>query len=215
MQSLTNLSSFQQQTVIRGLLTPISQKPTSDFRVEDQQPTEAEASSERFKRASPGQKPDDVDKQTKKKYDKQEIKSRTNPIFSYLDDVMVSGSDAINEIVLGNHLLEIEHFILHQTPLSDRKAYSNCPESSRTSVHAILETEGEEPSKSSDSQRAYEDCVDIFNAADSIFGFFFQPRAEVATVNKYWGALKVFVAVSVQAVPYVIRNTILCLSHCM
>lgn len=198
-----HLSSVQRQTVARGLLTPIEEKPRSDADADAQQPAETEAGSEQPKKTSSDKKkPDNVEKHV----DKQGSQPQTVPIFDYLDNVMTPDSDAIDGSELRDHLLEIEHYLLHQIPLPDRKAYSDCPESSRASVYAIVERQGVELSKSTSvprrDQKAYEDTVDIFNAADSVFRFFFLPQAKVATVSKYWGALKVLVEVSVQAVPY-------------
>ncbi|KAJ0117452.1 hypothetical protein J7T55_003866 [Diaporthe amygdali] len=129
--------------------------------------------------------------------------SRTNSIpspesisiFAFLEGV--SQPSGVDESVLNEHLLEVEDFLLNQTNFTDRKAYRGCNPSSRNDVYGILEKRGSHLSQSLDSsskdQQDYEEDVDIFNAADTIFRFFFPAHVEVATVGKFWGALKFLV----------------------
>lgn len=106
----------------------------------------------------------------------------------------------VDESVLNEHLLEIEDFLLNQTNFTDRKAYRCCKPSSRNNIHEILRKRGsilsQSPDPSSRDQADYEEAIDIFNTADIIFRFFFPASTEVATVNKFWGAVKLLVEVS-------------------
>lgn len=138
---------------------------------------------------------------------KPNLTSRTNSIprpsfisiFSYLDGV--PNITGIDESVLNEHLLEVEDFLLNQTNFTDRKAYRQCSASSRVDVHGMLEKRGFDLGQSSKSstkdQLSYESDVEIFNFADAIFRFFFPPHVQVATVAKFWGAVKWLVDVSV------------------
>lgn len=140
---------------------------------------------------------------------KPDISGRTNSIprpesvsiFSFLGDVPQPAG--VDESVLNEHLLEVEDFLLNQTNFTDRKAYRSCNPSSRNNVHGILEKRGSILSQSSDSssrdQVDYEEDVDIFNTTDIIFRFFFPADAKVATVGKFWGAVKFLIEVSVRA----------------
>lgn len=121
-------------------------------------------------------------------------------IFAFLEGV--SQPAGVDESILNEHLLEVEDFLLNQTNFTDRKAYRSCNPSSRTNVHGILEKRGSILSQSQDSssrdQVDYEKEVDLFNTADVIFRFFFPADTKVATVGKFWGALKFLIEVSVK-----------------
>lgn len=150
------------------------------------------ANAEQSKKLSPEWKPD--------------ISKRMNSIprlesvsiFAFLEGVQQPAG--VDTSVLDEHLLEIEDFLLNQTNFTDRKAYRGCNPSSRRSVHGILQKRGSILSQSSDSsgrdQIDYEEDVEIFNTADIIFRFLFPADAVVATVGKFWGAVKLLIEVS-------------------
>lgn len=150
------------------------------------------ANAEQSKRLSPDWKPD--------------VSNRTNSIprldsvsiFAFLEGVPQPAG--VDTSVLNEHILEVEDFLLNQTNFTDRKAYRGCNPSSRKSVHEILQKRGSILSQSSDSsgrdQIDYEEDVEIFNTTDIIFRFFFPADAAVATVGKFWGAVKLLVEVS-------------------
>lgn len=137
------------------------------------------------------------------------IANRTNSIprpesvsiFAFLEGV--PHPTGVDESVLNEHLLEIEDFLLNETNFTDRKFYRSCNKSSRSDVHGILEKRGsilsQSPDSSSRDQVDYEEDVDIFNTADVIFRFFFPADAKVATVGKFWGAVKLLIEVSIKA----------------
>lgn len=159
------------------------------------QQTGAMSSVERTKKLSPDWTPDT----SKRTHSTPRLGSIS--IFTFLEGV--SQPAGVDESVLNEHVLEIEHYLLSHTNFTDRKAYRNCRTSSRDDVHAMLGTRGstlsQSPNISSADQLDYEEDVDIFNTADIIFRFFFPADAEVATVGKFWGAVKSLIGVSVKA----------------
>jgi len=82
------------------------------------------------------------------------------------------------------------------TSFGDAKAYKACDLNSRSSVRRYLEEkrrelESADPLKREyrGDQRRFEEKIDIFNAADTIFQFFLPVDFEGPTVGKYWGAI--------------------------
>lgn len=80
--------------------------------------------------------------------------------------------------------------------------YRACPEDTRAAVYQYLEAGGPlaEPAVRSDASsedgsdtpplRNIDDKIDLFNAADTIFNFFFPaPAAGLPMAGKYWGAI--------------------------
>ncbi|KAF3762955.1 putative Mg2+ transporter [Cryphonectria parasitica EP155] len=118
-------------------------------------------------------------------------------IFSCLIGVTHPDFDTIDEEALDDHLREVEDYLLSRTSFSDRRAYTACPDATRSEVYAFLESQGVELSKSDDSQRVwqrdYEAKLDIFNAADVVFKFFFPLGVEAPTISKFWGALQIII----------------------
>ena len=82
-------------------------------------------------------------------------------IFTCLDGVTQANSDLIDEAALEDQMQEVSDFLLQNTSFSDRRAYRNCPEASRMSVHSLIEKQGAELANSTDvpssQQRHYED----------------------------------------------------------
>jgi len=121
-------------------------------------------------------------------------------IFACLDGVTQANSDLIDEAALEDQMQEVSDFLLQNTSFSDRRAYRECPEASRMSVYSLIEKQGAELAKATDvrssQQRDYEDQIDVFNAADLVFRFFFPPQVEVPTVTRYWGAIQLLIEVS-------------------
>ncbi|KXX79338.1 hypothetical protein MMYC01_204552 [Madurella mycetomatis] len=118
-------------------------------------------------------------------------------IFSCLPGVTDPKFDNIDEEALDDHLREVEDYLLSRTTFSDRRAYTACPEATRDKVYAHLEQRGVELSRLTDvkreQQQDYETQLDIFNAADVVFKFFFPPDTEVPTTRKFWGALETII----------------------
>lgn len=124
----------------------------------------------------------------------------TMSMFSCLVGVIHPEYGTIDEDVLDDHLREVEEFLLSKTSFSDRRAYKDCPEASREEIYSYLEKKGAEiaalKSKQRARQRAYETQIDIANAASTVFALFFPPDVQVPTMQKFWGALKTIVVVS-------------------
>ena len=123
-------------------------------------------------------------------------------VFTCLDGASKSDSESIDNDILQELLEEVKEFLRHETSFSDRKAYKDCPKSSRSSIRELLDQRaeqlGESESKEQKNQEAqsdFEDQIDVFNAADIVFGFFFPPTFDGPTVQKFWGAIKLIVTV--------------------
>ncbi|KAK4236126.1 hypothetical protein C8A03DRAFT_17193 [Achaetomium macrosporum] len=118
-------------------------------------------------------------------------------IFSCLPGVTHPDYVHIDEEALDDYLREVDDFLLSRTPFSDRRAYAACPEATRDTIYSCLEKRGIELSKTADVEREeqwyYETHLDIFNAADIVFKFFFPPDVEVPTIRKFWGALDIII----------------------
>lgn len=96
------------------------------------------------------------------------------------------------------YFVDLENQMLTKTTFKDRRLYSSVEAVERSAVHAVMDTERHglelgEPSE--DHQRDFDQRVSLFNAADSIFRFFFSPDASVATTGRYWGAVLALVNV--------------------
>jgi hypothetical protein len=121
-------------------------------------------------------------------------------IFSCLSGVTHPDYAHIDEEALDDHLREVDDYLLSRTPFSDRRTYAACPEATRDAIYSDLEQRGIELSKLEEDQHEqqwlYETQLDIFNAADIVFKFFFPPDVEVPTIRKFWGALDIIISVS-------------------
>jgi hypothetical protein len=118
-------------------------------------------------------------------------------VFTCLDGVSKSDSESIDRHILQEHLEEVEEFLRRETSFSDRKAYKDCPKSPRSSILKLLDERAEQLGKSESKERTnlgaqshFEDQIDIFNAVDIVFKFFFPLTFDGSTVEKFWGAMK-------------------------
>ncbi|CAM1507046.1 Fc.00g066870.m01.CDS01 [Cosmosporella sp. VM-42] len=85
-----------------------------------------------------------------------------------------------------------ERFLLTETAFSNRKAYKCSKESTRSKTYnylAELNVKVEENGKDI-IRRAYEERIDIFNAADILYGVFLPKSFDDPTSRKFWGAIK-------------------------
>ncbi|KAK4147642.1 uncharacterized protein C8A04DRAFT_24189 [Dichotomopilus funicola] len=90
------------------------------------------------------------------------------------------------------YFADLENQMFTKTIFKDRRLYKFVEVADRSAVHDAMDTERRnlelsEPSE--DHQRDFDQRVKVFNAADSIFRFFFSPDASVATTGRYWGAV--------------------------
>jgi hypothetical protein len=94
---------------------------------------------------------------------------------------------------LEDDLEEIDTFLSQKTSLNDRITYRSCPFQKRNEVYRLLSKERRDITAATDSSQdqreMYENKVDILNAVDLIFQFFFPPKFQGPTVGKYWGAV--------------------------
>jgi hypothetical protein len=99
---------------------------------------------------------------------------------------------------LKEQLAQADRFMQKQTPFSVQKAYENCKDSTRERVHFLLEIEAgqEDTDRTEEARQYFEDRIDIFNAADIVFRFFFPGDFIAPTVRKFWGAILAMTAVS-------------------
>ncbi|PCD45437.1 hypothetical protein AU210_000871 [Fusarium oxysporum f. sp. radicis-cucumerinum] len=85
-----------------------------------------------------------------------------------------------------------ETFLTCDTTYTDRKAYKTCKEATRKECYDYLvELSGRIEEVESDSlRRAYEEKVDVFNAADIVYSFFLPTNFQGPMVGKFWGAVR-------------------------
>lgn len=100
--------------------------------------------------------------------------------------------------VLKVKLSAVDVFLKESTSYSIRNAYKTGREFSRedvienlTKLESWIDKRQSEPIK-----REYEKRIDIFNAADILFGLFLPSSLDGPTVRKFWGAIKTLIYVS-------------------
>ncbi|PCD22539.1 hypothetical protein FGRA07_03909 [Fusarium graminearum] len=88
-----------------------------------------------------------------------------------------------------------ESFLTGETTLSERKAYKTCKSATRIECYEYLTgLAGRVEDNGSDTvRRAYQEKVDIFNAADIIYSFFIPLKFNGPMVDKFWGALRALI----------------------
>ncbi|KAL3306236.1 mg2+ transporter [Colletotrichum asianum] len=113
-------------------------------------------------------------------------------VFSWADAHTSSPVEGPNFIVLQKQLSEVEDFLTAETNGPDRRAYLDSEASGRDEVFAYLEQQGaaiQELKNKPWKKQDYEDRVDIFNAADTLFRFFLPPLFDGPTTERFWGAV--------------------------
>ncbi|KAJ0319397.1 hypothetical protein Brms1b_003825 [Colletotrichum noveboracense] len=113
-------------------------------------------------------------------------------VFSWADAHISSPVEGPNFIVLQKQLSEVEDFLTAETNGPDRRAYLDSEASGRDEVYAYLEQQGaaiQELKNKPWKKQDYEDRVDIFNAADTLFRFFLPPLFDGPTTERFWGAV--------------------------
>lgn len=125
-------------------------------------------------------------------------------VFTWLETVLVCTGTAtpwIDNEALDKQLQEVDDYLCRGTSFTDKKAYQDCEESTRSALFDYLEKQGAEIEKlknASSKRHGYEERIDIFNAADVVFRFFLPPDVEAPTVKRYWGAVSTLIQVSMQ-----------------
>lgn len=127
-------------------------------------------------------------------------------VFTWLETVLVCTGTVtpwVDSEALNKQLKEVDDYLCKGTSFTDKKAYQDCEESTRSSLFGYLEKQGAEIEKmknSSSKRYGYEERIDIFNAADVVFRFFLPPDVEAPTVKKYWGAVSALIQASTRSV---------------
>lgn len=121
-------------------------------------------------------------------------------IFTCMTGVSTPNSDDSVEDALLEQLVEIRDWLLYMPSFGDAKAYKSCTKDTRASVRRYLEKRAAELSsvesqgrKDQRAQRDFEDRIDIFNAAETIFAFFLSLDFDGPTVRRYWGAVRTII----------------------
>jgi hypothetical protein len=92
----------------------------------------------------------------------------------------------------------LEKFIGQQCPYSDSKAYKTCEVATRAEVHEHLESMAIRVNKLDDSRirTLYEEAIELYNYAETVFELFLPVTFDGPTTRKYWGAIKLLTLVS-------------------
>jgi hypothetical protein len=114
--------------------------------------------------------------------------------------VNIPRSFILDEMSLRADLKEMDRFLKRQTSFEERLIYHECPPRTRHEAYVLLKSEGKEiaalTEKDPRRTKAYEDKVEIFNKAETLFQFFLPSRFEGRTIEKYWGAVYSLLVVS-------------------
>ncbi|KAK0381418.1 hypothetical protein CLIM01_01279 [Colletotrichum limetticola] len=112
-------------------------------------------------------------------------------VFSWAEARSPSPMEGPNFIVLQKQLSEVEEFLTAETNGPDRRAYLEAEMSTRNEVFEYLEQQGAQiqDTKKLWKKQDYDERVDIFNAADSLFRFFLPPLFDGPTTERFWGAV--------------------------
>ncbi|EFQ35288.1 uncharacterized protein GLRG_10432 [Colletotrichum graminicola M1.001] len=119
-------------------------------------------------------------------------------VFSWAEATRPSPMEGPNFIVLQRQLSEVEEFLTAETNGPDRRSYLEGETSTRNEVHLYLEQLATDMHSTPTTwkKQEYEDRIDIFNAADSLFRFFLPPLFDGPTTDRFWGAVMNLVRIS-------------------
>ncbi|KAK1970693.1 hypothetical protein LY78DRAFT_569497 [Colletotrichum sublineola] len=112
-------------------------------------------------------------------------------VFGWAERTAPSPMEGPNFIVLQRQLAEVEEFLTAETNGPDRRSYLEAETSTRNEVYSYLEQLGTDlySTPKAWKKQEYEDRIDIFNAADSLFRFFLPPLFDGPTTDRFWGAV--------------------------
>ncbi|KAK2060271.1 hypothetical protein LY76DRAFT_676820 [Colletotrichum caudatum] len=112
-------------------------------------------------------------------------------VFSRAEATHPGPMEGPNFIILQRQLSEVEEFLTAETNGPDRRSYLEAETSTRNEVYLYLEQlgTGMHSTPSAWKKQEYEDRIDIFNAADSLFRFFLPPLFDGPTTERFWGAV--------------------------
>ncbi|KAI8684106.1 hypothetical protein NCS57_00076100 [Fusarium keratoplasticum] len=126
-------------------------------------------------------------------------KPKTNNFFHVLTLASRGLTTMAGSATLEAQLEAAEKFITAETTYSNRKTYKSCKESTKMECYLYLAglADRVEAQGSDQVRRAYEEKIDIFNAADVIYNFFLPENFEGPMAGKFWGALRTMIELSI------------------
>jgi hypothetical protein len=109
-------------------------------------------------------------------------------------------SFVLREMSLRAGLKEMDRFLKRETSFEERLIYDDCHQYTKQKVYMMLKDEGKTVAaltwKDGIQAKAYEDTVEIFTKAETVFQFFLPSHFEGRTAEKYWGAVHRLLIVS-------------------
>ncbi|KAM0437708.1 hypothetical protein ACHAPT_002073 [Fusarium lateritium] len=126
-------------------------------------------------------------------------KPTMNKFFHVLTLVSRGLATMAGSATLEAQLEAAERFITVETTYSNRKTYKSCQEGTKMECYLYLTglADRVEVDGSDHVRRAYEEKIDIFNAADVIYNFFLPADFEGPMSGKFWGALRTMIELSI------------------
>lgn len=126
--------------------------------------------------------------------EKRPEQSATAPEYLHVFTLLSKSADSSNDSILKDlqgQLSAAEKFLTEKTSYTAQREYKKCELMTRDGVNEQLEKLGAriEEKKSDKVRRSYEERLDVFNTADTLFQLFFPLTFHGPTTGKYWGAL--------------------------
>jgi len=100
--------------------------------------------------------------------------------------------DELDSAAYMTELADLDQFLRKRTRVRDQRAYRECASGTRDEVRLRLEQlKGDDSFYNETSLKTeIDDRIDIFNAAELLFGLFLPLEASGLTTGKFWGALE-------------------------
>ncbi|PNP48191.1 hypothetical protein THARTR1_10332 [Trichoderma harzianum] len=116
------------------------------------------------------------------------------PEYLHVFTLLSKSADSSNDSILKDlqeQLSAAEKFLAEKTSYTAQRGYKRCELMTRDGVNGQLERLAAriEEKKSDTVRRSYEERLDVFNMADTLFQLFFPLTFHGPTTGKYWGAL--------------------------
>ena len=102
---------------------------------------------------------------------------------------------------LQEQLLAAEKFLTEKTSYTAQRGYKNCELMTRDGVKEQVEKLAArvEEKRTDTARRSYDERLEVFNMAETLFQLFFPLTFHGPTTGKYWGALRKLMEVSVSS----------------
>lgn len=126
--------------------------------------------------------------------EKRPQQSEAAPEYLHVFTLLSKSADSSNDSILKDlqeQLSAAEKFLTEKTSYTAQRGYKRCELMTRDGVNGQLEKLAAriEEKKSDTVRRSYEERLDVFNIADTLFQLFFPLTFHGPTTGKYWGAL--------------------------